>query len=75
MKKTFFLPKGLEKFTNLQADNLDLVKGGAIYVEEEIYYPTSGGGRVCPDGLVWSNKLQKCVKLIEVEAEKEHFRL
>ncbi|MGG6230225.1 hypothetical protein [Tenacibaculum sp. SDUM215027] len=75
MKKTFFLSKGLEKFSSLQADNLDLIKGGAIYVEEEIYYPTSGGGRVCPDGLVWSDKLHKCVKLIEFEAEKEHFRL
>ncbi|WGH74961.1 hypothetical protein P8625_12880 [Tenacibaculum tangerinum] len=69
MKKSFFLSKGLEKFSDLQINNLDLVKGGAVYVPEEIYYPTSGGGKRCPDGQIWSDKLQKCVSFIEVEEE------
>ncbi|WP_299109045.1 hypothetical protein [uncultured Tenacibaculum sp.] len=62
MKKTFFLSKGLDKFSNLQINNLDHFKGGALAdVPVEIYYPTSGGGKLCPDGMVWSDTLGRCV--------------
>ncbi|WP_422091367.1 hypothetical protein [Tenacibaculum ovolyticum] len=64
MKKAFFLSKGLEKFSNLEINDLAPIKGGALYIEEKIYYPTSGGGKLCPSGMVWSNSLGKCVTII-----------
>lgn len=46
MKKSFFLSKGFEKFSNKQINDLSLIKGGAIPVDDDvIYYPTSGGGK------------------------------
>ncbi|WP_431166939.1 hypothetical protein [Tenacibaculum halocynthiae] len=71
MKKKFFLPKGIEKFSNLEVNSLEEFKGGALYVPIEIYYPTGGGGRRCPDGMVWSETLSKCVTKIAVEEKKE----
>ena len=59
MKKTYFLSKGIEKFSNLQINHLNAIKGGAE--EIEVYIPTSGGGRVCPDGMIWSDKLGRCI--------------
>ncbi|CAL2057593.1 hypothetical protein [Tenacibaculum sp. 190524A05c] len=74
MKKSFFLPKGLEKFSNKQINDLSLIKGGAIPTDDDvIYYPTSGGGGKCPHGQVWSHKLQRCVAI--AEKEEERFRL
>ena len=59
MKKAFFLSKGLEKFSDQQINDLALIKGGAN--QDDIYIPTGAGGKRCPDGLVWSDKLQKCI--------------
>ena len=74
MKKTFFLPKGLEKFSEQQINDLTLIKGGAIPIDDQIYYPTGGGGRRCLDGLVWSDKLQKCIERY-LPIEEEHFKI
>ncbi|WP_237275520.1 carbohydrate-binding module family 14 protein [Tenacibaculum ovolyticum] len=72
MKKSFFLSKGLEKFSEQQINDLSLVKGGAL--PPEIYYPTGGGGRRCPEGLVWSESLQKCVgRYLPIEVA--HFKI
>ncbi|CAM1348518.1 MULTISPECIES: hypothetical protein [Tenacibaculum] len=73
MKKKFFLPKGLDKFSNLEIKSLDKFKGGAIgpVTDDIIYIPTGGGGRRCPDGMVWSETLSKCVTRIAVEEKKE----
>ncbi|MFC5044806.1 hypothetical protein ACFSTE_21875 [Aquimarina hainanensis] len=60
MKKVFVLSGGLEKFSAQEVKNMENIVGGAIYEEEVIYYPTSGG-RHCPQGMIWSNALQKCV--------------
>jgi hypothetical protein len=65
MKKNFFLSKGIEKFTDLQINNLAIIKGGAPTIIKEIYYPTSGGGKNCPDGMIWSDQLSKCVDRYE----------
>jgi hypothetical protein len=74
MKKSFFLPKGLEKFSNNQLNDLSLIKGGAIPADDDvIYYPTSGGGKNCPYGQVWSDKLQRCIAIAEKEEEKLRF--
>ncbi|CAL2102116.1 conserved protein of unknown function [Tenacibaculum sp. 190130A14a] len=68
MKKSFFLSKGLDKFSNQQINDLSLIRGGAIPVEqEEIYYPTSGGGKKCPNGMVWSDTLNRCVSRLEAQ--------
>lgn len=63
MKKTFFLTKGLNKFSNLQIEDLQNVRGGAIGEANDdiIYYPTSGGGKKCPPGQIWSDKFQMCM--------------
>lgn len=61
MKKDFFLSKGLEKFSSQELKNMENIIGGALYVPVETYYPTGGGGRVCPQGMVWSNTQNKCV--------------
>lgn len=68
MKKSFFLSKGLDKFSELQINDLSDIKGGAIYIPDVIYYPTGGGGFRCPDGQVWSEKLRKCVSVLDAEA-------
>ncbi len=67
MKKSFFLSKGLEKFEDLQINNLNNIKGGAEDIPVDVYYPTGGGGRRCPHGQVWSDRLGKCVNYIEAE--------
>lgn len=69
MKKVFFLSKGLEKFSNLEINDLDSFKGGAIYVPEEIYYPTIAY-RPCKFNEVWSDKLNRCVSKLEEEKER-----
>ncbi len=35
MKKTFFLSKGIEKFSNLEINDLAPIKGGATIIEEK----------------------------------------
>ncbi|KAB1159575.1 hypothetical protein F7018_04495 [Tenacibaculum aiptasiae] len=76
MKKTFFLSKGIEKFSNLEVNDLSSVKGGLAGESTQviIYYPTSGGGKNCPPGLVWSNRLGKCVKVLEAEPAHDIIR-
>ncbi len=62
MKKVFVLSKGLEKFSKQQIKNMELITGGVANVPVgKIHYPTSGGGRRCSPGLVWSEALQRCV--------------
>ncbi len=64
MKKAFFLSKGLEKFSNLKTEELQSIRGGIQGVpsdNDKIYYPTSGGGRKCPIGMVWSDTYQMCL--------------
>ncbi|SEB35532.1 hypothetical protein SAMN04489761_0067 [Tenacibaculum sp. MAR_2009_124] len=70
MKKSFFLSKGLEKFTDFQVNDLNNITGGAEDIPVDVYYPT-GGGRRCPHGQVWSDRLGKCVNYIEA-AEVSH---
>lgn len=74
MKKDFFLSKGLEKFSSKELKSMENIIGGALYVPVEIHYPTGGGGRLCPQGMVWSNSKGKCVSIIAVE-EKEEYKL
>ncbi|WP_272149042.1 hypothetical protein [Tenacibaculum aiptasiae] len=75
MKKTFFLSKGIEKFSNLEINDLSPIRGGDIGIgsssDDIIYYPTGGGGGRCPKGLVWSNKLKRCVKFLEADHTHE----
>lgn len=71
MKKSFFLSKGLNKFSDLQISNMKDIKGGIATIPGDvIYYPTGGGGKRCPEGQVWSDKFGKCVYILVVD-EKE----
>ncbi|MCF2873862.1 MULTISPECIES: hypothetical protein [unclassified Tenacibaculum] len=76
MKKTFFLSKGIEKFSNLEINDLSPIRGGAVGIPSDdiIYIPTGGGGRRCPDGLVWSDRLGKCVKILEADPVHDFIR-
>ena len=69
MKKSFFLSKGLEKFSKLDLKQMDNITGGDLYIPIEVYYPTGGGGRRCLQGQHWSNTLDKCVNDIEIAVE------
>lgn len=75
MKKDFFLSKGLEKFSSQELKNMQDITGGIIGVpvDDIIYYPTGGGGRLCPVGMVWSNAQGKCVDAV-AEAEEHVYR-
>ncbi|WP_299158083.1 hypothetical protein [uncultured Tenacibaculum sp.] len=77
MKKTFFLSKGIEKFSNLEINDLSPIRGGAIGVpaDDIIYIPTGGGGKRCPNGLVWSDRLGKCVRFIEADHVHDYVRV
>lgn len=64
MKKVFVLSKGLEKFSKKQIKNMELITGGVANVPVgEIFFPTSGGGRRCAPGLVWSESLKRCMAI------------
>ncbi len=73
MKKVFVLNKGIEKFSDQELKNLENITGGLIGQGQGqiIYYPTSGGGRVCPEGQVWSDSAHGCV---ELDSRLESFR-
>lgn len=72
MNKTFFLPKGLDKFSELNLTDLENVKGGlATEPVGNTYIPTGGGRRRCLDGYVWSDTFRDCVKVVAVRTDSE----
>lgn len=61
--------RSFENFTKNQFDFLSEIKGGAIPTvgggvlvpDDDDYIPTGGGGNHCPNGMVWSHALGRCV--------------